>query len=144
MRRRRRQRRLHARRGACARATRRAAARPRAERAEPASTGSTPPGRSRTRLGRRWIDFQNDVTLKDVVLAGREGYISVEHLKRYTTLGMATDQGKTSNVNGLAAMAALTGRTIDETGTTTYRPPFSPVPHERHRRAAARRSLSTR
>ncbi len=78
--------------------------------------------------GRRWIDFQSDVTLKDVALAGREGYVSVEHLKRYTTLGMATDQGKTSNVNGLATMAALTGRTIDETGTTTYRPPFVPVP----------------
>jgi len=78
--------------------------------------------------GRRWIDFQSDVTLKDVILAGREGYVSVEHLKRYTTLGMATDQGKTSNVNGLAAMAALTGRTIGETGTTTYRPPFVPVP----------------
>ena len=78
--------------------------------------------------GRRWIDFQNDVTLKDVALAAREGYVSVEHLKRYTTLGMATDQGKTANVNGLAAMAALTGRTIEETGTTTYRPPFVPVP----------------
>ncbi len=78
--------------------------------------------------GRRWIDLQNDVTLKDVALAAREGYVSVEHLKRYTTLGMATDQGKTANVNGLAAMAGLTGRTIDETGTTTYRPPFVPVP----------------
>ena len=78
--------------------------------------------------GRRWVDFQNDVTCKDVALAAREGYVSVEHLKRYTTLGMATDQGKTSNLNGLAAMAALTGRTIDETGTTTYRPPFAPVP----------------
>ena len=78
--------------------------------------------------GRRWIDFQNDVTLKDVALAAREGYVSVEHLKRYTTLGMATDQGKTANVNGLAAMAALTGRTIEETGATTYRPPFVPVP----------------
>ena len=78
--------------------------------------------------GRRWIDFQSDVTLKDVALAAREGYVSVEHLKRYTTLGMATDQGKTSNVNGLATIAALTSRTIDETGTTTYRPPFVPVP----------------
>jgi sarcosine oxidase, subunit alpha len=78
--------------------------------------------------GRRWIDFQSDVTLKDVALAAREGYVSVEHLKRYTNLGMATDQGKTSNVNGLAAMAALTGRSIEETGTTTYRPPFVPVP----------------
>ncbi len=78
--------------------------------------------------GRQWIDFQNDVTLKDVELAARENFRSVEHLKRYTTLGMATDQGKTSNMNGLAAMAALTGRTIPETGTTTYRPPFTPVP----------------
>jgi sarcosine oxidase subunit alpha len=78
--------------------------------------------------GRRWIDFQNDVTLKDVALAAREGYVSVEHLKRYTTLGMATDQGKTANVTAIAAMATLTGRTIDETGTTTYRPPFAPIP----------------
>jgi sarcosine oxidase subunit alpha len=78
--------------------------------------------------GRQWIDFQNDVTLKDVELAARENFRSVEHLKRYTTLGMATDQGKTSNMNGLAAMAAFTGRSIAETGTTTYRPPFVPVP----------------
>ena len=77
---------------------------------------------------RQWIDFQNDVTLKDVELAARENFRSVEHLKRYTTLGMATDQGKTSNMNGLAAMAAITGRSIQETGTTTYRPPFTPVP----------------
>ena len=68
------------------------------------------------------------MTLKDVALVSREGYVSVEHLKRYTTLGMATDQGKTANVSGLAAMAALTGRTIGETGTTTYRPPFIPTP----------------
>ena len=78
--------------------------------------------------GRQWIDLQNDVTLKDVELAARENFRSVEHLKRYTTLGMATDQGKTSNMNGLAAMAAVTGRAIEATGTTTYRPPFVPVP----------------
>jgi sarcosine oxidase subunit alpha len=78
--------------------------------------------------GRQWVDLQNDVTLKDVALAAREGYTSVEHLKRYTTLGMATDQGRTSNFGGLAAMAALTGRSIPDTGTTTYRPPFTPVP----------------
>ncbi|MDE3174567.1 MAG: (2Fe-2S)-binding protein [Pseudomonadota bacterium] len=78
--------------------------------------------------GRQWIDFQNDVTLKDVELAARENFQSVEHLKRYTTLGMANDQGKTSNLNGLAALAATTGRTIAQTGTTTYRPPFTPVP----------------
>ncbi|MGB1034317.1 MAG: glycine cleavage T C-terminal barrel domain-containing protein, partial [Primorskyibacter sp.] len=78
--------------------------------------------------GRQWIDLQNDVTLKDVALAAREGYTSVEHLKRYTTLGMATDQGRGANFAGLAAMSALTGRSIPETGTTTYRPPFQPVP----------------
>ncbi len=78
--------------------------------------------------GRSWIDLQNDVTLKDVALAAREGYVAVEHLKRYTTLGMATDQGKTSNVNGLAAMAAITGRAMGDMGTTTYRPPYVPTP----------------
>jgi sarcosine oxidase subunit alpha len=78
--------------------------------------------------GRVWIDFQNDVTAKDVELAARENFQSVEHLKRYTTLGMATDQGKTSNLNGLALMAGITGRTIPDVGTTTYRPPFTPVP----------------
>ncbi len=77
--------------------------------------------------GRQWIDFQHDVTLKDVELAARENYVSVEHLKRYTTLGMASDQGKTSNMAGLAAMAALQGRAIPEVGTTTFRPPFVPV-----------------
>ncbi|MDM8164562.1 2Fe-2S iron-sulfur cluster-binding protein [Roseovarius sp.] len=80
--------------------------------------------------GRQWIDFQHDVTLKDVELAARENYTSVEHLKRYTTLGMASDQGKTSNMPGLAAMAAIQGRPIPEVGTTTFRPPFVPVPIE--------------
>lgn len=78
--------------------------------------------------GRVWIDPQNDVTLKDVRIAAQEGYRSVEHLKRYTTLGMASDQGRNANFAGLAAMASLTGQTIPETGTTTYRPPFTPVP----------------
>lgn len=78
--------------------------------------------------GRQWVDLQNDVTVKDIGLAAREGFTSVEHLKRYTTLGMANDQGRTSNFAGLATMAAVTGRTIPETGTTTYRPPFEPVP----------------
>ncbi|MEM7376204.1 MAG: 2Fe-2S iron-sulfur cluster-binding protein [Pseudomonadota bacterium] len=78
--------------------------------------------------GRVWIDLQNDVTLKDVGLAAQEGFQSVEHLKRYTTLGMATDQGRSSNFAGLAAMASVTRRSIPETGTTTYRPPFVPVP----------------
>ncbi|MCG7572024.1 sarcosine oxidase subunit alpha family protein [Phaeobacter sp. CNT1-3] len=76
---------------------------------------------------RAWVDFQNDVTVKDVKLAHQEGFRSVEHLKRYTTLGMATDQGKTSNVTGLAVMAELTGKSIPETGTTIFRPPYVPV-----------------
>ncbi len=76
---------------------------------------------------KRFIDYQNDVTSNDIALAHREGYRSVEHLKRYTTLGMGTDQGRTSNVNGLAMMARLSGRSIPEVGTTTFRPPFSAV-----------------
>ena len=77
--------------------------------------------------GRAWIDQQNDVTVKDIKLAKQENFTSVEHMKRYTTLGMATDQGKTGNVIGLAIMAELTGRSIPETGTTIYRPPYTPV-----------------
>ncbi len=77
--------------------------------------------------GRAWVDQQNDVTVKDIKLAQQENFTSVEHMKRYTTLGMATDQGKTGNVIGLAIMADLTGRSIPETGTTIYRPPYTPV-----------------
>ncbi|MER9017074.1 sarcosine oxidase subunit alpha family protein [Mesorhizobium sp. M0898] len=77
--------------------------------------------------GKAFVDFQMDVTTGDIELAHREGYESVEHLKRYTTLGMGTDQGKTSNFPALAAMAALRGATIPETGTTTFRPPYTPV-----------------
>ncbi|HEY1723180.1 MAG TPA: sarcosine oxidase subunit alpha family protein [Magnetospirillaceae bacterium] len=76
---------------------------------------------------RQWVDFQNDVTVNDIALAARENYASVEHLKRYTTLGMAHDQGKTSNINGLALLAEFTGRPIESTGTTTFRPPYVPV-----------------
>nr|WP_319949148.1 sarcosine oxidase subunit alpha family protein [uncultured Shimia sp.] len=77
--------------------------------------------------GRAWLDQQNDVTVKDVKLAHQEGFQSVEHLKRYTTLGMATDQGKTSNMGGLAIMAELAGKSIPEVGTTMFRPPYTPV-----------------
>lgn len=77
--------------------------------------------------GRAWLDFQNDVTVKDVTLAAQENFRSVEHMKRYTTLGMATDQGKISNVTALAVLADVTGRSIPETGTTTFRPPYVPV-----------------
>ncbi len=74
-----------------------------------------------------FIDFQNDVTLADVDLAWAEGYRSVEHLKRYTTLGMATDQGKTSNMAALGRLAEKQGISIPEAGLTTFRPPYTPV-----------------
>ncbi len=76
---------------------------------------------------RAWLDQQNDVTVKDVKLSHQEGFRAVEHLKRYTTLGMATDQGKTSNLGGLAIMAELAGKAIPEVGTTIFRPPYTPT-----------------
>jgi sarcosine oxidase subunit alpha len=96
--------------------------------AEPAGTlralWSVP---ARNRGDKRFVDLQDDVTAADVALAAREGYTSVEHLKRYTTLGMGPDQGKTSNVVGLALLAEATGRSIPEVGTTSFRPPYTPV-----------------
>ncbi|PSJ63825.1 sarcosine oxidase subunit alpha family protein [Pseudaminobacter soli (ex Li et al. 2025)] len=77
--------------------------------------------------GKAFVDHQHDVTADDVRLAHQEGFVSVEHLKRYTTLGMATDQGKSSNVPGLAIMADALGKQIPEVGTTRFRPPFAPV-----------------
>jgi sarcosine oxidase subunit alpha len=77
--------------------------------------------------GLAFVDQQNDVTTKDIALAHREGFKAVEHLKRYTTLGMATDQGKAGNVIGLGIMAELGDRSIAETGTTVFRPPYVPV-----------------
>jgi sarcosine oxidase, subunit alpha len=77
--------------------------------------------------GKVFVDLQNDVSASDVELAARENYRSVEHLKRYTTMGMATDQGKTSNVNALVLMGAQTNRTPDQVGSTKFRPPFKPV-----------------
>src|SRR3984957_4811923 len=74
-----------------------------------------------------WVDLQNDVKVSDIDLAVRENYTGVEHLKRYTTLGMGTDQGRTSNVNGIAVLAALTSRDMSEIGTTTFRPPYAAV-----------------
>ncbi|WP_444430676.1 sarcosine oxidase subunit alpha family protein [Rhodobacter capsulatus] len=74
-----------------------------------------------------FLDYQNDVKVSDVQLAAREGYASVEHTKRYTTLGMATDQGKLSNINGLAILSEALGQEIPQTGTTTFRPPYTPI-----------------
>jgi sarcosine oxidase subunit alpha len=77
--------------------------------------------------GKRFVDLQEDVTDKDIALAVREGYRSVEHVKRYTTLGMGTDQGKTSNTLGFAEIARALGRDMAAGGTTTFRPPYTPV-----------------
>ncbi|MGQ0567887.1 MAG: sarcosine oxidase subunit alpha family protein [Gemmobacter sp.] len=74
-----------------------------------------------------WLDYQNDVKVSDVQLAAQEGYASVEHTKRYTTLGMATDQGKLSNINGLSVLAKALNEPIPMVGTTTFRPPYAPV-----------------
>ncbi len=74
-----------------------------------------------------FVDFQNDVTTKDIRLAVREGLRSIEHVKRYTTLGMATDQGKTSNLNGLAVAARALGKSVPQVGLTTFRSPYTPV-----------------
>jgi len=76
---------------------------------------------------KHFIDFQNDVTAADLELAAREGYRSVEHIKRYTTLGMATDQGKTSNVNALGVLTNTLQSPIPQIGTTTFRPPYTPI-----------------
>jgi sarcosine oxidase subunit alpha len=91
------------------------------------STAQQPLWRVRGGRAKAFVDFQNDVSSGDIALAHQEGFRALEHLKRYTTLGMATDQGKTSNVNGLALMAELSERSIAETGTTTFRPPYTPV-----------------
>ena len=76
---------------------------------------------------KRFLDFQNDVSVTDVELALREGYRSIEHVKRYTTLGMATDQGKTSNLNGLQLVSEIENKIVPEVGHTTFRPPYTPV-----------------
>jgi heterotetrameric sarcosine oxidase alpha subunit len=95
--------------------------------AQDEATGVTPLWHVEAVQTKAFVDFQNDVTAKDVEIAYREGFRAVEHLKRYTTLGMATEQGKTSSVNGQALMAHLTGRTVSEAGTTRYRPPHVPI-----------------
>ena len=88
--------------------------------------GATPHGRDAQKV-KAFVDFQNDVTAKDIKLAVREGMHSIEHIKRYTTTGMATDQGKTSNMNGLAIAAGALDKAIPDIGLTTFRPPYTPV-----------------
>ncbi|MDO8353375.1 MAG: sarcosine oxidase subunit alpha family protein [Aestuariivirga sp.] len=77
--------------------------------------------------GKAFVDYQNDSTAKDLPLAAQEGYRDIELAKRYTTAGMATDQGKLGNVNAIAILAEATGRTMDQVGTTTFRPYYTPV-----------------
>ncbi|QGX98788.1 sarcosine oxidase subunit alpha family protein [Roseovarius faecimaris] len=86
-----------------------------------------PQGAGNKKRMKAWLDYQNDVKVSDVQLAAREGYESVEHAKRYTTLGMATDQGKLSNINGLAILSDALNQPIPQTGTTTFRPPYTPI-----------------
>ncbi|MDZ4094352.1 MAG: sarcosine oxidase subunit alpha family protein [Paracoccaceae bacterium] len=86
-----------------------------------------PQGAAAGLRAKMWLDYQNDVKVSDVQLAAREGYESVEHTKRYTTLGMATDQGKLSNINGLGVLSEALDHDIAQVGTTTFRPPYTPV-----------------
>ncbi|MEL6680919.1 MAG: sarcosine oxidase subunit alpha family protein, partial [Pseudomonadota bacterium] len=86
-----------------------------------------PQGASRKLRSKAFLDYQNDVKVADVQLAAQEGFESVEHTKRYTTLGMATDQGKLSNINGLATLSHALNADIPQVGTTTFRPPYTPI-----------------
>jgi sarcosine oxidase subunit alpha len=86
-----------------------------------------PDGKAEGRGAKAFVDYQNDVAVTDILLAVRENYRSIEHIKRYTALGFGTDQGKLSNVNGFAIAAEALGKTIPEVGTTTYRPAYTPV-----------------
>ncbi len=76
---------------------------------------------------KRFVDYQNDTTAEDILLAVSEGYHSIEHVKRYTLLGFGTDQGKLGNINGMAIVAKALDQAIEETGTTTFRPPYTPI-----------------
>ncbi len=97
-----------------------------AQRTDIGRTRVLPTDRDQGRV-RAFLDFQNDVTAKDIKLAVREGFQSIEHVKRYTTTGMATDQGKTSNMLALGIVADTLDKPVPEVGTTTFRPPFTPV-----------------
>ncbi len=92
-----------------------------------APTMGTAPAPADAPAGKAFVDFQNDVTAKDLLLATREGFRSIEHVKRYTTTGMATDQGKTSNVNTLAIVAGALGVAPPQVGLTTFRMPYTPT-----------------
>jgi sarcosine oxidase subunit alpha len=97
------------------------------ERGAPAGLVGALPQPARGARAKAFVDWQNDVTTRDLALANREGFRSIEHVKRYTTTGMATDQGKTSNLNALGIVAHNLGKTIPEVGLTTFRMPYTPV-----------------
>ncbi len=80
-----------------------------------------------SRASKRFVDFQNDVTAADILLAAREGFESIEHVKRYTAMGFGTDQGKLGNINGMAILALALGKAVGDVGTTTFRPNYTPV-----------------
>ena len=86
-----------------------------------------PSEKSVERGPKQFVDYQNDTSSADIKLACREGYSSIEHVKRYTALGFGTDQGKLGNINGMAILAQMLGQSIPETGTTTFRPAYTPV-----------------
>ena len=86
-----------------------------------------PAAQDADRCPKQFIDFQNDTSVSDIRLAAREGYRNVEHVKRYTALGFGTDQGKLGNINGVAVLADILGKTIPEVGATTFRPAYTPV-----------------
>ncbi|MCW8307995.1 sarcosine oxidase subunit alpha family protein [Acidiphilium sp. PA] len=108
-------------------ATGQAVAAPVAETGAAGFLGEVPHGRDPASV-RAFVDFQNDVTAKDITLALSEGFRSIEHVKRYTTTGMATDQGKTSNMNALGIVSKSLGVAIPSIGTTTFRMPYTPIP----------------
>jgi sarcosine oxidase subunit alpha len=93
----------------------------------PLSASAGVPPRIESERGRQWLDLLHDVTVADAEVALAEGFEHIEHLKRYTTCGMATDQGKTSNLNALLAVAGMTAKSPAEVGITTFRPPYTPV-----------------
>ena len=88
---------------------------------------SVPSEEALERSSKSFVDFQTDTTVADIAIAAREGFESIEHVKRYTTLGTGADQGKLGNVNGIGVLARALGRDIAEVGTTTFRPVYTPT-----------------
>ena len=86
-----------------------------------------PSGESLRHGSKKFVDLQTDTTINDLQIATKEGYESIEHIKRYTTLGMGTDQGKSGNVLGIGVVSRIQSKAMSSIGTTTFRPPYTPV-----------------